>query len=377
MASGVGADPARGFVGLGYDEWRRFFKVDLFRVASYSARVRRLVELLKARSGTLAAVKIVMGVIGKDTVGYSRDIQECFSSFLGVRCLRCREATAKVSMGMPLEQVVPSVALRFEETEFLSSVMVLERLARESVRLAVGVDIDEGYLNTAAEKDFNALVGNPLKVFDLLRGLLTTLRRMLPHYSPHAFFVYSLRNVPRFAAERFLGAMNIEVAGKFGIAFEDLIPARDSSYSLISHRPGTVGDVLVSAIDTAFRVHEVCDLLHHKRLRVRDERQHHIEAFTPLIEDVADALGVKSQLETVVAPLLGSARRERRGSYSVVRIGVRTENPALYVSAGGRRIPVDRFMGGLAPYLLLGLGRFENVVREASNITADLVVYVR
>lgn len=376
MASGMGADPVRSFMRLSYDGWREFFKVDLLRVASYAARIRRLVELLKLRSGTLAAVKIVMGVIGRDTIGYSRDIQECFSSFLGVECLRCREAIAKVSAGVPFEQVASSVALRFGEVEFLKLVRVLEGLVRDGVKAAIGVDIDEDYLNTVVEKDFNTLSGNPLRLFKLLGGLLTTLRRVLPHYNPYTFFVYSLRNTPRFAVEKFLGVANIEVAGRFGIAIENLIPSKDGAYSIISHKPGSVGDTLASATDLMFRIHEVGIVLNHRRLRVRDERRDYIEVFTPLVKDVASTLGVEGHMRMVTAILLSSAQREKHGTYITVRTKVRTENPALNASIGGRRIAVDRLMSGLAPYLLLGLGRFENIVKREADIVADLVVYL-
>lgn len=375
MASGTGRDPVGSFTRLTSDGWRKYFKVDLLRAASYAARIRRLVELLKLRSGTLAAVKIVMGVIGRDTVGYSRDIQECFSDFLGVKCIGCQEAVAKVSMGVPLEQVAPSAAIKFGEVEFLNLVKVLEGLLREGMRTAIGADIDEDYLNAVVTKDFNALSGNPLRVFNLLRGLLTTLRKVLPHYNPYTFFVYSLRNAPRFAVEKFLGTANIEVASRFGIAIEDLIPSKDGAYSIVTHKPGTVGDALVSATDIIFQVHEVGALLHHKRLRVRNERQHYVETFTPLVEDVASTLGVERQLKVVVA-LLSNLRRERYGSYSVVKAKIKTENPALHASIEGRRIPIDRFVGGLAPYLLLGLGKFENVSKEETNIVANLVIYL-
>ena len=372
-----GGGVERGIAGLSYASWRRFFRAHVLRGAGYASRLLRFVEVLRDRSGTPSAVKIVMGVIGRDTVGPSRGIQACFSDLLGVECVGCREAVERISLGIPPPQVLGSVSLRFRGSELLDRLRVLEGLLRESLRVSIGLDIDEGYLASLVERDYAALAGNPLRVFSMVRGLLMALRKLLPLHNPHTFFLQALRWVPRFALERLLDGGSLGPAERFGVRIVELLPSVRDEYSLLTHKPGSTGDLITSAADLVYGVYEVV-LPHTSRyLRVRDARGSYIVSVIPTLGSVAEALGVRRELSLVESALLGATSGTGGGAYRLVRLTLRFENPARSVSLGGRRLPIEVFMRGISPYLVLGLARFERVSVGEGTAVADLSVHLR
>lgn len=368
---------AEGFMRFSSEGWRRFFKVETLQLAGRASRLLKLANLLRSATASPSTVKIVMGVIGKNTVGHSREIQKCFSRFLGVDCLGCREAVEKISMGIPFPRVRNSVRVVPKESDWLSALETLDRLLVESLK-SVGYEISGDYVESLVKRDYTALTGNPLKVFGLLKGFFAASRRILPFYSPYAFFINSLRYVPRFAIERLVGEESLEVARTFNIVAEELLPSENREYSLLTHGPGTAGSLLSSAIELVYRVHEL-GMPHSSRyLRIRDEKGLYLDSAGQTMDFLAKLLGVEREVSTLNRTLLvlGSAVREHRG-YRLVRLVLRAERPSTHVLLGNKRLDVEIFMKGLSPYFILGLGWLENIASNETHIAADLLVYLR
>lgn len=363
---------------LSHEDWRSFFRTDVVQVAGRASRLLRLVELLEGSSTSPTTLKVVMGVIGRDTVGHSRDIQTLFRDLLGIECLGCRDAIERISTGMPLSRVIGSVRLKIGESEWLNLVKVLDRLLCESLKRAGIMELSESYVDYLAGKDYTTLVGNPLKIFSILRGFYAASRRILPLYSPNAFFVQALRAAPRFCVEKLVGEEHIEVARAFNIAVEELVPCADSAYSLVSLTPGSTGDMLASAIDVVYRLHDLGMPHGSKHLRIRDELREYVARAYPAVSFMAKVLGVERELNRVSKVLLseGDVVGRYRG-FKLAKLRVKTGKPAKSVIVGGRELSVEVFMRGMSPYLVLGLGRLENLKSDESNIAFDLTVYMK
>ncbi|MCS7099543.1 MAG: hypothetical protein RMH84_06255 [Sulfolobales archaeon] len=373
-----GAGLAGEAIELSYDDWKRFFNVDIAGVAVRASRLLSLVELLRSAASPTAAVKIVAGVIGRNTVGHSRDIQKCFREFLGIECLGCRELVKRISVGVPLAQVSAYAKLSFKEAEWLNSLRVLEKFLRESLKIAAGIELRDEHLKAMATKDYAALTGDPLGVFSMLRGFYVASRRILPHFSPHAFLIQTLRGVPRFALERLVGKEGLEVLSRFRMSFRELIPCENSDYSLLSHSAGTPGDFISSSIDLVFRLHELGSSYRLKHLRVKNEKEVFLDKATLAVDRVAEWLSVKREFSTLSKLLLSGGRIvERLTTLQIVKVRIEAGKPARRVSIGGRELEVGEFMKGLSPYSVLGLSRFENLVDRGASIEAGLLVYLR
>lgn len=363
---------------LDHEEWKRFFKSDVVQAAGRASRLLSLVALLGGAPSSPATLKVVMGVIGRDTIGHSREIQALFRDLLGIECAGCPEAIERISMGIPLSRAASSVRLRFRGSEWLNLVRVLDRLLRESLKRAGVAELSEGYAYDLAEKDYAALAGNPLRVFSIVRGFYAASRRILPLYSPSAFFVQALRAVPRFCLGKLGAEESVEAARAFNIAVEEIVPCADESCSLLSHVPGSAGDLLSSAIDIVYRLHDLGSPHGSRRLRIRDELGGYVARVGPAVGFMAGVLGVERERGRVSRVLLSEGNViGRYGGFKLVRLRVRTERPAKTVRVGGREWGAEAFVRGLSPYLVLGLGRLENLRRGESDVEFDLTVYVR
>ncbi len=362
---------------LGHEGWRRFFESHVAQVAARASRFLRLVERLRSSPESPEAVKIVMGVIGRDTVGRSKEIREAFRKLMGVECLGCGEAVEMVSRGVPLERAIGSARLSFRRSEWLDSLTLLERLAHESLRNTGMLETSEDVLRSFSERDYATLVGDPLKVFGMLRGLYASLRWVLPLYSPHAFLVQALRGVPRFAIDKLGWRSHVEVAGRFGLALEEKLPCADPDYSVVSHAPGSTGDMVSSMVDLAYRLHEIALRSSPRRLRVADERRKYLNEALLAVAPLAEMLGAGRELDAVSRTLLNEGRVAGRYlGYRLVEVRIKTQKPARYVTVGRARMGVELFMRGVAPYLVLGLGRmggFEE--RGGVEVIFNLSVY--
>ncbi|MEM2207581.1 MAG: hypothetical protein QXG17_02695 [Sulfolobales archaeon] len=369
--------PAEGVMKTSYRELREFFKSDVTQLAGRASRLSRLVELINNSPTSPSSLKIVMGVIGRDTIGHSRRIQNLFRDFFGIECLGCREAVDRLSRGIPFSLVSSSVRLVFRGSEWFNVLVVLDKLLRESLRNAGAVEISENYVNSLVEKDYATLTGNPLKVFSILRGFYAASRKILPLYSPHAFFIQSLRAVPKFAIEKLAGSDIMESVRAFNIVAEELLPCVKDEYSLVSHTPGSVGDMLTSAMDSVYKLHELGVLYGSNYLRIRDEMGVYLSLVEPIASSLAELLGVKREFSSVSSLLLrGSVVGDYRG-FKLVKLRVRTEKPAESVVVGGKKLSAEVFLKGLSPYFVLGLGRLENFRSNKVAVEFDLTAYVK
>ncbi|MEM1882118.1 MAG: hypothetical protein QXY43_02875 [Sulfolobales archaeon] len=370
--------PVEGITKLSYRGLKEFFKSDLAQLASRASRLLRLVELINSSTSSPLTLKIVMGVIGKDTIGHSRSIQKLFKDFLGIECSGCREAIARLSKGIPFSQASSSVKLVFRGSEWLNVLIVLERLLRESLKNAGVLEVDESYLDSLAERDYSTLAGNPLKAFSILRGFYTASHKVLPQYSPYAFFIWSLRAVPKFAIEKLVGSEVMKSMRAFNIEVRELLPCVKDEYSLVSHTPGSVGDVLASAIELVYKLHELGAPYSSRYLKIRDEMLIYLSFAVPVTGSVVESLGVEREFDLVSNLLLinGNTIRDY-GDFKVVKLRVRTEKPAESVIVKGKKLSATTFLKGLSPYLVLGLGKLEDFRESEAAAEFDLTVYVK
>ncbi|MEM4830933.1 MAG: hypothetical protein QXZ60_01195 [Sulfolobales archaeon] len=370
--------PVEGVIKLSYRGMKKFFRSDLAQLASRASRILRLVEFIKTSSSSPLTLKIVMGVIGKNTIGHSRSIQNLFKDFLGIECLGCREAITRLSMGIPFSEVSSSARIVLRGSEWLNVLTVLEGLLRGILKNAGVLEVDESYIDSLAERDYSALAGNPLKAFSILRGFYAASHKILPMYNPYAFFIQSLRAVPKFVIERLVGNEIMKSMRTFNIEVKELLPCVDDEYSLVSHTPGSVGDMLSSVIDSVYKLHELGAPHSSRYLKVSDEMTRYLSFAISVTDSVAKLLAIEKEFDLVSTLLLNRGRTIRDyGDFKMVKLRVRTEKPAERVVAGEKKLDAVTFLKGLSPYLVLGLGKPEEFRESESIVEFDLMAYVK
>lgn len=358
--------------------WSRFLKVDVLRALSYVKRALRLVDVLRGSSTSLQTVKIVAGVIGRDTVGHSRDVREALERLLGVTCVGCDGLVRDVAMGIPLERVATGVKLVFHDTPLLRELKLLEGILAEVIRRSTRMEVDEEYVEEVVRKDYVSLAGNPLELFRLIRGLVATLLRLLPLYSPVTFTVRSLKLAPRFAVAKLLGDPLPELLVKLGVDLVELLPVEPGDYTLLTHRAGSLGDLISSAVDRAYAALREVGSARPRYVKVLDWERAYVEFALAQLGRFAELLEATREVG-VVENLLREAGRVLRTTESYTLLGVRLlvgPGPRAYV--GSRRASTELLFRGLAPYLVLNLAEVRSVARRDPEPTLlELAVYIR
>jgi len=358
------------------ETWRRFLKVDVLRSLNYVKRVLRLVEVLRSSSTSVRTVKIAVGIIGRDTVGHSRDIRETLERLLGVTCVGCDEVVRDVARGIPLEQVAPSAKLLFHETQLLRELKLLEGLLTE---VAKGhARVNEDYVEELVRRDYITLTGNPLELFRLLRGLVAVLLRLLPLYSPVSFTVRSLRSVPRFAVAKLLGDPLPESLRRFGVELVELLPVEPGEYTLLTHRVGSLGDLISSVVDRACAALREVSTARPRYVRVPDWERAYLGFALAQLGRFAELLEVTREA-TVVGNLVRDVGKVLRTSEDYILVGARLlvgPGPKAYI--GGRMVSTEVLLKGLAPYLVLNLAELRSIDRgEHGPTRLELYVYIK
>jgi len=356
--------------------WSRFLKVDVLRALSYVKRVLRLVEVLRGGSTSLQTVKIAAGIIGRDTVGHSRDVREALERLLGITCVGCDELVRDVARGIPLERVATGVKLVFHDTPLLRELKLLEGILAEVIRRSTRVD--EGYVEEVVCRDYVSLAGNPLELFRLFRGLVAALLRLLPLYSPVTFTVRSLRLAPRFAAAKLLGDPLPELLNRLGVDLVEFLPVEPGDYTLLTHRAGSFGDLISSAVDRAYAALREVGNARPKYLKVLDWGRAYVEFALAQLSSFAELLGVTQEVERVenlVREVGRAVRTTDRYTFLTARVTV-GPGPKAYI--GSRRASTELLFKGLAPYLVLNLAEVELLARRDSGPTSlNLSLYIK
>ncbi len=358
--------------------WSRFLKVDVLRALNYVERVLRLVEVLKESSTSLQTVKIAAGIIGRDTVGHSRDVREALERLLGVACVGCDELVKDVARGIPIERVATGVKLVFHDTPLLRELKLLEGILAEVIRRSTKVEVDEEYLEEVMHKDYVSLAGNPLELFRLFRGLVAALLRLLPLYSPVTFTVRSLRLAPRFAVAKLLGDPLPELLSKLGVDLVELLPVEPGNYTLLTHRAGSFGDLVSLTVDRAYAALREVGNARPKYLKVLDWERAYVEFALAQLGSFAELLGVTQEVEKVENFFKDVGRAVRTtDSYTLLTAKV-TIGPGPKAYIGSRRASTELLFKGLAPYLVLNLVELKLLARRDSGPTSlNLFLYIK
>lgn len=353
--------------------WKKYFSIDIFRIYGYMQRLREIYSALKSSYESTKSKKIVMGVIGKDTIGYWRDIQQIYKNFFGIECRGCREAIKRIAMGIPLGNVVDSVKLVFRNSELIRGLDSIYKVL-DSVMGIVDV---KGENRISIEDDLNRLSGNPLYIFDLLRGLYSTMINILPLYNEYTLFLEITRTMPMKLYSTFFKGFDFSVLRKVGIVYGSIDMCKDQEYRIMVHDIHSIGNNIDLLVDEIYDYIDFSrESLKTKMVRLHDERTMFVENMTRLISDVYELLDIKNIDKFYNDLNRYSYRKLVRARYSYLELKIRVDKEADHAVLGESIYKCEQFIDLLSPYIILGLGWIDSINEKNHLIKGVLHIYI-
>ncbi|ADM27219.1 hypothetical protein Igag_0378 [Ignisphaera aggregans DSM 17230] len=360
---------------LSIDGWKKYLSVDILRVYGYIQRLKEIYNGLRSSYESVRSKKIVMGVVGKDTIGYWRDIQYVFKDFFGIECSGCEEAVKRIAMGIPLENVVDSVKLVFRDSKLIQDLDSIYNILNRI--LSTIVDVRNGD-RISIEDYLNRLSGNPLYIFDILRGFYSTMVNLLPLYNEYTLFLEITRFIPMKLYNIFFKGFDFNILKKIGIVYRSIDVCKDQEYMAVVHEAHSVGSSINVLVDEIYRYIDLSRKnLKIKMIKLYDERAIFVESMSKFIDDIYEFLDIKNIDKFYNDLDRYSHRKFIKAGYSYLESKIRIDMETDYVALGESRYKCEQFMDMLSPYIILGLGWIDSINRKNHLIEGILHIYTR
>ncbi len=354
--------------------WKKYFSVDIFRVYGYVQRLREIYSALRNSHDSIRTKKIVMGVIGKDTIGYWRDIQQVYREFFGIECRGCREAVGRIAMGIPFENVVNEARLLSRDSELIQHLDSLYKLLDRVIDV-MGI---KGRDRISIENDLNTLLGNPLHIFNIIRGFYSTLINILPLYNEYTMFLEITRSIPIKIYNTFFNGFNLNDLIKMNIAYKRFRVCRDQEYEIVAHETHSIGNQVNLLVNEIYSYIDLSrEKLRTKMIKLYDERSIFIENMAKFISKVYEFLGIKCSEKFYSDINRYSYHRFVKGGYSYLELKIRINKETNSVVMGGSRYGCEVFLDMISPYIILGLGWIDPINEKDYFIDGVLHIYLR
>ncbi len=206
--------PIIGFPGR--DEWYRYFRKYLGHL--YLA-LGRNIGVWRLLSGDISSAafspslaRLLLGVIGRRTVGHSGRIRRIVRNVYGVGVRGSDQIVRKIRMGVPLGSLDDEIKVfRVEDREPIISLIeysyyrvrsILERLPRGKEIIG---EIDSR-VESGLEATYRSIRSNPLNLVKQLSSCLPAISRIQPHLNPYSRIAISLRSITLGHIEMFYGS---------------------------------------------------------------------------------------------------------------------------------------------------------------------------
>jgi len=355
------------------EKWKKYFKGNIAVALGYCERVLGIFNNLKIRGGDVVTKKIVAGVIGRDTIGHWRDIQEIFSEFFGIKCVNCDEIIKSIVIGIPAEQVLQKASLKFEDSELVKFTEELFLLLSRVLKVS-NVNLEEHDIERKIERDLSALVNNPLRIVEIVKGFYDSLRSLLPLYNGFTFFLMVSRSITNTLLEKYFKSLDLEMLNRFGIRFREENIC--SNIKVFIHEKESVGNYITLLISTIYNIFNRSKGL--KRfIGDVNEEERFISEMLKVIDDVYRDLGVHKEQTFYTALYRGAISTHVKAKYTHIITHVRIDAKRDAAHIHTLTINCENFVKLLEPYIITGLAYIKNVIKEEKDVlkvTIDMYV---
>jgi hypothetical protein len=354
------------------EKWRMFFRGDVSSALGYCERVLGLYNSMRMSVGDVRTKKIVVGVIGKDTIGHWRDIQEVFKEFFGIRCIRCEEAVKNIAMGIPYTVALQRVSLRFEAFNYIRSVeelaILLSKVLKES-----GVHLVRPDGLRKLDRDVSVLLNNPLNIIDVVKSFYESLRRLLPLYNRFTFFITVSRSITESLMEKYFRGLNLEALAKFNIKFRKETLCRD--IPVFMHVRGSLGETIMFTVNSIYKFLNSSRGMR-KFIDVVDEEERFVKEMLRLATNVYRDMGYTEDHTFYSALYRGAISTLVKGSFIRISTRVRIDREKGMATVHGYTTKCENLVNLLEPYIMTGIAHIGSVTVHNDKTELLLNIYL-
>jgi hypothetical protein len=354
------------------EKWKMFFQGDIGRALGYCERVLGLYNNIRMRLGDEKVKKIVVGVIGKDTIGHWRDIQEVFREFFGVKCVRCEEVVRSIAMGVPYSVALKNASLRLEDSSYIRNVeelaILLSKVHRES-----NIYLEKSDNLKELERDFSALLNNPLNIVEIVRGFYSSLKYLLPLYNRFTFFITISKYITRNLLEKYFKDLDLKLLSKFNIRFrEDKLC---KNIDILTHEKGSIGEAIVFLVNSIYRFFDRSRGMR-RIIGVKDEEERFVKEMLKLVTVIYQDLELVENTALYSSLYRSAVRTLAKGGYIYISVRVRIDQERNVAIIHNYTTSCENLVNIIEPYMITGLASIDNVAIHGNKIELLLNIYL-
>lgn len=358
--------------------WKKYFKADILRVLGYCHRVLGLYNRICTDNSNPMIKKMVMGVIGRNTIGHWRDIQSLYKKFYGITCIKCEEAIKRISTGVPFENVVDEVALRISSRwELVEDLKILLLILNNIVNKTVNLDKIEAEDINILEGDIKRLSSNPLEILSFIKGFYSTSISLLPLYNDYTFFLHISRSIHIGLLDKYFPNLDIDMLNSYSINFERIRLCKDDEYTILIPSKDSLTHHINMYIETTYRIIK-------KSLKIKissifnlvDEELKYISAMIHEVKNIEEEFNPSISQRLVKAIHKNSITRKLKPSYFYATATALFNTDKDSVAIGSNVLKCKDFFDGLAPYILTGLAHLEDIQPKEGKKTFKAKIHM-
>lgn len=360
--------------------WKKYFNVDILRAYGYCQRIVNLYNKILTDSSNPMIKKMVMGIIGRDTVGHWKDIQQIYTKFLGIKCIRCEEAVKRIAMGIPFEKVVNDVSLNaipqwklFEDLKTLF--LILNNIVTKVVS-ANEIEHENIFVNTDIQ--VKRLSGNPLEVLRLIKGFYSTIISLLPLYNEYSYFIYITRSMPMELLHKYFHNLDLNYLSKYSIYYNKIEVCKDHENGIIIiHSDNSVAHYVNMFVEAVYRfIKRSLKLNLSKFFNLVDEDYRYVSTMIEEVKNIGKEVPANLSEKVLNIIRRNSITQKIGTNYACSDTKILFYRDSCRVDIGSVNIDYSDFVEGLTPYFLTGLVIVKDLQKKNSGIVkARLRVY--
>lgn len=349
------------------DRWRRYFRFEVLRALGYCKKVLGLYNRICTDSSSPLIRKMVIGVIGRDTIGHWRDIQTLYRRFFGITCKKCEDAVKRIAMGVPLENVIDSIQIQtVNRWRLVEDVKAMTTILNSIVSKAINK-------HDAEPEDIETMVkhlsSNSLEVFRLIKGFYSTNISLLPLYNECTFFLYITRSINKGLIDKFFPGLDIAMLSSYGIEFKVLRVCRDDEFAILVPSSNSVSQYVITYISTLYRV-----LRQSLRLglatffRILDEEHVFVTTMAKEAKKLEREMSPQTSSTVINTVCKNSLILKTRSNYAYLTTNILFYKDKDEVAVGSGNLRCKDLFDGLSPYLVTGLAHFSDINDKGGDI---------
>jgi hypothetical protein len=354
------------------EKWKKYFKGNIAVALGYCERVLGILNNLRIKSEDIVTKKIVAGVIGRDTIGHWRDIQEIFSEFFGIKCVNCDEIIKSIAIGIPAEQVLQKASLKFEDSELVKFVEELFLLLSRILKIS-NVNIEGHDIRRKIERDLSALVNNPLRIVEIVKGFYDSLRSLLPLYNGFTFFLMVSRSITNTLLEKYFKSLDLEMLNRFGIRFKEENIC--SNIKVFMHERESVGYYTTILVPTIYSMFSKSRSLRRFIGDVNEEEKF-IKEMLKIVSNIYRDLGYVEEQPFYVALYRGAIATRVRANHIHLVAKVRIDNERDTATIHTYSTSCENFVHLLEPYIITGLAYIESISKAGNKLELTVNMFL-